>query len=48
VRTGQGDTFNPIVRANTSRKSRRVADDARLYKRIGKEFAEYATQRRSG
>jgi transposase-like protein len=34
---------HPIVRANISREARLMTDEARLYWRIGKEFAEHGT-----
>ncbi|MEQ5788314.1 IS1595 family transposase [Erythrobacter sp. NFXS35] len=35
--------IHPIVRANISREARFMTDEARMYSRIGKEFAEHGT-----
>ena len=35
--------IHPIVRANISREARLMTDEARMYKNVGKEFAEHGT-----
>ncbi|WP_448502815.1 IS1595 family transposase [Sphingomonas sp.] len=37
----RADEIHPIVRANISREARLMTDEARMYSRIGKEFAEH-------
>ncbi|HEY0012193.1 MAG TPA: IS1595 family transposase [Allosphingosinicella sp.] len=39
----RADAVHPIVRANISREARLMTDEARMYSRIGKEFAEHGT-----
>jgi hypothetical protein len=41
--TIKGDDVNAIVRANISREARLMTDEANLYKKIGREFAEHGT-----
>ena len=40
-------TIYPIVRANVHREARLMTDDARHYKKLGKEFAEHGVVRHS-
>jgi transposase-like protein len=35
--------IHPIVRANVAREARLMTDEAKMYKKIGKEFAEHGT-----
>ena len=37
------DEIHPIVRANISREARLMTDEARMYQKIGREFAEHGT-----
>ena len=39
----RADEVHPIVRANISREARLMTDEARMYQKIGKEFAEHGT-----
>ena len=39
----RSDEIHPIVRANISREARLMTDEARMYSKIGKEFAEHGT-----
>jgi transposase-like protein len=39
----KGDVVHSIVRANISKEARLMTDEARLYRKIGKEFAEHGT-----
>ncbi|MBC9034313.1 IS1595 family transposase [Sphingomonas sp. JC676] len=39
----RADAVHPIVRANISREARLMTDEAKMYKKIGKEFAEHGT-----
>lgn len=39
----RAELVHPIVRANISRKARLMTDEARMYAKIGKEFAEHGT-----
>ncbi|KQN19373.1 transposase [Sphingomonas sp. Leaf33] len=39
----RADEIHPIVRANISREARLMTDEARMYSKIGKEFAEHGT-----
>ena len=37
------DEIHPVVRANISREARLMTDEATMYRKIGKEFAEHGT-----
>jgi transposase-like protein len=39
----RADEIHPIVRANISREARLMTDEARMYIKLGKEFAEHGT-----
>ncbi|GGB51977.1 IS1595 family transposase [Blastomonas aquatica] len=39
----RADEVHPIVRANISREARLMTDEAKMYKKLGKEFAEHGT-----
>ena len=39
----RSDEIHPIIRANISREARLMTDEARMYIKIGKEFAEHRT-----
>ena len=39
----RANEVHPIVRANISREARLMTDEARMYKNVGKEFAEHGT-----
>ncbi|HEU4969980.1 IS1595 family transposase [Sphingomonas sp.] len=39
----KAEEVHPIVRANISREARLMTDEARMYSKIGKEFAEHGT-----
>ena len=39
----RADEVHPIVRANISREARLMTDEARMYGKLGKEFAEHGT-----
>ena len=39
----RADEVHPIVRANIAREARLMTDEARMYSKIGKEFAEHGT-----
>ncbi|HEX8215657.1 MAG TPA: IS1595 family transposase [Allosphingosinicella sp.] len=39
----RAEQVHPIVRANISREARLMTDEARMYSKIGKEFAEHRT-----
>ncbi|HEV2080284.1 MAG TPA: IS1595 family transposase [Allosphingosinicella sp.] len=39
----RADAVHPIVRANISREARLMTDEAKMYKKLGKEFAEHGT-----
>jgi transposase-like protein len=39
----RADEVHPIVRANISREARLMTDEARMYSKLGKEFAEHGT-----
>lgn len=39
----RADEIHPIIRANISREARSMTDEARMYIRIGKEFAQHGT-----
>jgi transposase-like protein len=39
----RADEVHPIVRANIAREARLMTDEARMYQRIGKEFAAHGT-----
>ena len=39
----RADAVHPIVRANISREARLMTDEARMYSKIGREFAEHGT-----
>ncbi len=42
------DNVHPIVRANISREARLMTDEAAMYRKIGKEFAEHGTTLHAG
>jgi transposase-like protein len=46
--TGNAANIHPIVRANISREARLMTDEATMYRRIGKEFAEHGTTLHAG
>jgi transposase-like protein len=39
----RSDEIHPIVRANVAREARLMTDEARMYVKLGKEFAEHGT-----
>ena len=39
----RADQVHPIVRANISREARLMTDEAKMYKKIGREFAAHGT-----
>ena len=39
----RADEVHPIVRANIAREARLMTDEARMYSKLGKEFAEHGT-----
>jgi transposase-like protein len=39
----RADEIHPIVRANIAREARLMTDEARMYSKLGKEFAEHGT-----
>ncbi len=42
------DNVHPVIRANISKEARLMTDEARLYWRIGREFAEHGTTLHAG
>lgn len=44
----RADEVHPIVRANISREARLMTDEARMYSKLGKEFAEHGTTLHGG
>ena len=43
IENTRASEIHPIVRANISREARLMTDEAKLYKKIGREFAEHGT-----
>jgi ISXO2-like transposase domain len=39
----RADEIHPIVRANIAKEARLMTDEARMYSKLGKEFAEHGT-----